>query len=82
MQVDHVGEHGGLFGETVEIDDSKFGRRKYHTDHPVREQWVFGGVERESGEAFLVPDPDRAAGTLRAVIDAWIEPGTMVISVR
>jgi len=39
---------------------------------------VFGGVERESGKTFLVPD--RTADTLMAVIDAWIEPGTTVIS--
>jgi len=41
---------------------------------------VFGGVERESGKTFLVPVPDRTADTLMAVIDAWIEPGTTVIS--
>jgi hypothetical protein len=31
--------------KTVEIVESKFGRRKYHRDHPVKGQWVFGGVE-------------------------------------
>jgi transposase-like protein len=41
---------------------------------------VFGGVERESGETFLVPVPDRTAETLMAVIDTWMEPGTTVIS--
>jgi hypothetical protein len=39
-----------------------------------------GGVERESRKTFLVPVPDRTADTLKAVIDAWIEPGTTVIS--
>jgi hypothetical protein len=34
--------------KTVEIDESKFGRRKYSEDL-VLGQWVFGGVERESG---------------------------------
>ena len=46
----------------------------------VKGQWVFGGVDRESGKTFLVPVPDRTAETLMAVIDAWIEPGTTVIS--
>ena len=41
---------------------------------------MFGGVERESGKTFLVPILDRSAETLKAVIDAWIEPGTTVIS--
>jgi len=48
--------------------------------HPVKGQWVFGGVERESGETFLVPVPDRTSDTLMAIICDWIEPGTTVIS--
>ncbi|KFM67316.1 hypothetical protein X975_04923, partial [Stegodyphus mimosarum] len=31
-------------GKTVEIDESKFGKRKYHRGHHVEGQWVFGGV--------------------------------------
>ena len=66
--------------KTVEIDESKFGRRKYHRGHPVKGQWVFGGVERESGQTFLVPVKDKTADTLLAVIRDWIKPGTKVIS--
>jgi len=66
--------------KTVEIHKSKFGRRKYHRGHPVKCQWVFGGVERESGRTFLVPVPDRTDDTLVATIRDWIEPGTTVIS--
>ena len=44
--------------KTVEIGESKFGKRKYGRGHPVKGQWVFGGVERESGKTFLVPVPD------------------------
>jgi transposase-like protein len=65
---------------TVEIDESKFSRRKYHRGHPVKGQWVFRGVERESGETFLVPVPDRTADTLMTIIHDWIEPSTTVIS--
>jgi len=54
--------------KTVKIDESKFGRRKYHRGHPVKGQWVFGGVERESSRTFLVPVPDRTADTLVANI--------------
>jgi len=59
--------------KTVEIDESKFGRRKYQRGHPVKGQWVFGGVERESGRTFLAPVPDRTADTLVAIIRDWIE---------
>ena len=66
--------------KTVEMDESKLVRRKYHKGHPVKGQWVFGCVERDSGKTFLVPVPDRTADTLIAIIDEWIVPGTMVIS--
>ena len=66
--------------KTVHIDESKFGRRKYHRGHPVRGKWVFGGVEQESGETFLVLVPDRTTDTLMTIIRDWIEPGTTVIS--
>jgi transposase-like protein len=66
--------------KTVEIDESKFGKRMYHRGHPVKGQWVFGGVERETGNTFLVPVKDRTTDTLMAVIRDWIEPGTTVIS--
>ncbi|KAG0442322.1 hypothetical protein DMUE_0356 [Dictyocoela muelleri] len=38
----------------VEIDESKFGKRKYNRGHRVRGTWVVGGVERsESRKIFL-----------------------------
>jgi hypothetical protein len=66
--------------KTVEIDESKFSRRIYHRVLPVEGQWMFGGIERESGRTFLVPVPERTADTLMNHIRAWIEPGTRVIS--
>jgi len=66
--------------KTVEIDDRKFGRRKYHRGHPGKGQWVFGGVEWETGETFLVPVPDRTADTLMTIIRDCIESGTTVVS--
>lgn len=32
-------------GKTVQIDESKIGKRKYHRGHHVEGQWVFGGIE-------------------------------------
>ena len=70
----------GSPNKTVEIDESKFGRGKYNRGHALKGQWVFGGVECESGRTFLVPVPDRTADTLTSEIRAWIEPGTKLIS--
>src|SRR5215510_5564778 len=46
----------------------------------VKGQWVFGGVERGSGRAFFGPVSDRTTETLTAVIRAWMEPGSRIIS--
>ncbi|GFU32318.1 putative transposase-like protein [Trichonephila clavipes] len=66
--------------KTVEIDESKIGKRKYNKGHFVEGQWVFGGVERKTGRCFLVAVNDRTAETLLGLIESWIEPGTTVIS--
>ena len=38
----------------VQIDESKFGKRKYHRGHHVEGQWVFGGIEQNSRKCFLI----------------------------
>lgn len=40
-------------GKHVEIDESKFGKRKYHRGKRVDGVWVFGGIERESKKCFF-----------------------------
>uniref|UniRef100_A0A131XTI2 Uncharacterized protein n=1 Tax=Ixodes ricinus TaxID=34613 RepID=A0A131XTI2_IXORI len=53
-----VFKHSGMIGGegvTVELDESMFGRRKYHRGYLRPGQWVFGGVERCSGCCSLVP---------------------------
>jgi hypothetical protein len=47
---------------------------------PVKDQCVFGGVERESGRTFLVTVPDRTADTLTNVKRVSIESGTTLTS--
>ena len=41
-------------GVEVEIDESKFGKIKYNRGRQVEGHWVFGGVERVTGECFMV----------------------------
>jgi hypothetical protein len=46
----------GWLGVIVEIDVSKFGKRKYNRSHHVEGTWVFRGVERlydDQGNAYL-----------------------------
>jgi transposase-like protein len=67
-------------GRTVEIDESKFGRRKYNKGHRVEGQWVFGMVCRETGEVMLLAVEKRDAATLVPIIQKWILPETTIIS--
>ncbi|KAM7306650.1 hypothetical protein ISCGN_010350 [Ixodes scapularis] len=55
-------------GVTVELDESMFGRRKYHRGYLRPGQRVFGGVEHGSGYCFLVPVETREAKTLLGLI--------------
>jgi hypothetical protein len=67
-------------GKIVEIDESKFGKRKYHKGRRVDGVWVFGGIERDSKNCFFVSVADRTADTLVTIIKKHIRPGTTIIS--
>jgi hypothetical protein len=48
----------------VEIDESKFGKKKYHQGARREGQWVFGGVERGNiDHMFLEAVPDYTTET-------------------
>ena len=53
---------------------------KYYRGKHVKGQWVFGGVERDTGNCFLVPVEDRKADTLIDLIRQWIRPRTIIYS--
>ncbi|QQP39116.1 Putative LOC101846883, partial [Caligus rogercresseyi] len=67
-------------GLVVEIDESKFGRRKYNRGRLVEGHWVFGGVERESGKCFIVEVEDRRENTLLTILQQYVAPGTTIMS--
>ena len=37
-------------GSTMEVDESLFSRRKNHQGRQLPEQWVFGGIDRQTRE--------------------------------
>ena len=60
----------------MEIDESKFGKRKYY-----RGQWVFGGREKNNEKkVFMVPVMDRKQNTLLPIISKWIKKGSIIHS--
>ncbi|XP_071576224.1 uncharacterized protein [Temnothorax nylanderi] len=64
----------------VEIDQAKFGRRKYHRGRLITGQWLFGGVERHTGRFFVVPVEQRSSQILIPNILRFIAPGTVIHS--
>ena len=67
-------------GKIVEIDEAKFGRRKYNVGRLIEGQWILGGVERGSKKAFYVPVQKRDAETLIECIQKWVLLGTTIIT--
>ena len=67
-------------GKTVEIDESKFGKRKNNKGRIVDGQWIFGGICRETKQLFLVSVEKRDKATLLLIIKERIKQGTTIIS--
>ncbi|CAH2100831.1 unnamed protein product [Euphydryas editha] len=67
-------------GKIVEIDEPKFGKRKYNRGRIIDGQWIFGGFERDSKLIFLEKVDDQSASTLLEIINRRIKPGTTIMS--
>jgi hypothetical protein len=52
----------GVPGIIVEVDETKFGKRKYNKGSYREGMWVLGGVDRNTGHCFLLPCPDNRRG--------------------
>lgn len=65
-------------GIVIEIDESKFAKRKYNVGHRVVGGWVFGG--REWDDKPKVTVENRTAETLIAIIREWIAAGSIIWS--
>lgn len=82
LVIDNLDEDDAVIGGPgiiVEIDESKFSKRKYNRGHRVEGSWVLGGVERtETRKVFAVIVPDRSASTLLDVISRHVKEGSII----
>ena len=67
-------------GTVVEIDEAKFGKRKYNKGRPVEGTWVLGGICRETGDMFMEVVEKRDKATLIPIILRRVHPGTTIIT--
>ncbi|XP_050519129.1 uncharacterized protein LOC126893204 [Diabrotica virgifera virgifera] len=63
----HLEKLGGE-GSLIELDEAKFGKRKYNVRRIVDGVWVWGAIDRNSKKFFLVPVEKRDRDTLLGVI--------------
>lgn len=77
-------ESGAIGGEgcTVQIDESKFGKRKYNRGYMIDGHWVFGVIDEQTKELRLnmVPDNERSRANMQGLIESMIKPGTRIVS--
>ena len=55
-------------GKTVQIDESKIGKRKYHCGHMAEGQWVFSAIKEDSCKCSIVTMDNRKEETVTPVI--------------
>lgn len=68
-------------GVVVEIDESKFGKRKHHRGHHVEGVWILGGVERTpERNLFLLPIETRDSTTLLNAIITHVRQGSVILT--
>lgn len=73
------GKIGGR-NHRVQIDESKFSKRKYNVGREVRSPWIVGGIDLETREVFFVETFFRDAETLNNIIINHVEPGSIIFT--
>ena len=67
-------------GHIVEVDESKFSKRKYDRGRHLRKRWVFGGFDRTTRKSFFEFVENRTADTLLEVIIRRVARGSIICS--
>jgi transposase-like protein len=70
-------------GMIVELDESIVSKRKYNRGRLVREQWVFGGIQRSTSVMkpfFMELVPNRRETTLLEIIGRRVAAGTTIMT--
>jgi len=75
-------------GIIVQIDEAKYGKRKYNRGHQIEGNWVFGAIEyiagsegkMQTGKFFACVVEERTEEYLKPIIETHIAPGSLIYS--
>lgn len=70
---------GGL-NRLVQIDESKFSKRKFEVGRTVRSPWIVGFIDVETREVRFVETFYRDADTLRRLIGLYVAEGSIIVT--
>jgi hypothetical protein len=81
---DNVNEDNCCIGGpsiTVEVDECKIAKRKYHRGHFVEGAWIIGGVKRTPQRRIFVEIIEtRDFQTIREVLSRKVKPGSILLT--
>lgn len=63
----------------IGIDEAKFGKLKYNSGLWIEGQWVFGGIQRDTGNCSLVLVETRDAATLLGILKECVLIGKTIV---
>ena len=69
-------------GMSVEMDQSSYSKKKYYRGRIVPNQWVFGGIRRETRKFFMYAVPDPKKERLLERVKACIRPGSTTFRIN
>lgn len=66
-------------GVIVQVDESKFSKRKYNVGRLVRSCWVVGGID-DFGETFFVEVFARSTEIIDSIFNEYVLPGSIIFT--
>ena len=70
---------GGL-NSIVQIDECRITTRKFHRGRGTRQDWIFGGIDKNTRNIFLCKLNERTQQTISPLIMTHIRPGSIIHS--
>ncbi|XP_065167049.1 uncharacterized protein [Atheta coriaria] len=64
----------------VELDETHLVKESSRPGREQKDQWLFAGIQRETGKCFIMEVPNNKATTLLPIIKKHVLPGTVIMT--